>query len=775
MIFKGRQATHLSLLMTKRHWKHSLINFILNKEQYVLLTILVISVALFFCALNLKFDSSIDVWFLEHDPNIIEYNEFLSRFDSDEIVVMGVFSDDVFDPKTLSSIDRITEKAEEAPFAHRVLSLTNIRVAQGADDWVAIDKLIKDIPETKKQIEALRHEALSNELLKGLLAPDSKSTAIIVELEAEGNSFEGKMALTEALRSIAQEEKDVIEVLFTGSPPIDEAFFLYSKKDMRVLLPIVALMILLVLLIIFRRVSSALIPFLIVVLSGIWLLGIMSLFGSKINILTSGVFAVVLANGVADCIHIISDYYQQLMQGKGQRESIVDCFAILFTPCYLTTITTMAGMLSLSISNLQPIREFGWLAALGVAIAFVLSIVMIPVLLSFTKPPDKKFLNRLHSSLMARTLVFLGRPRFKTSVLIIGVALVLTVLSSVALFNLEVKANVFNYFRDDDPIRLETIRIEDSIGGAAAVEFVIETEGEGLNNPELLVRIDRFQEWLKTLDAVTYTVSVVDEIKELNRVFHDGKKEFYRIPDTRKEVAQFMLVLAAEEDFDQLVQDGNSLGRMSMRVRFKDSDKLVKIVPLIESRLKTELGKDNKVYFTGFVKLMRDMEEYLISSQIKSICLALLVILLLIGFLFRSKRLALFAIIPNVLPILFGIAFMSSIGIGLSPGTVMIGSIAIGLVVDDTIHFMVRLKRHVIQHNTIEEAIKQTLYETGSPIIVTSIVLSLGFLVMTLGSFSPNVNFGLISCFVILMALVADLIFLPAALMVIKPNMEKLK
>jgi predicted RND superfamily exporter protein len=237
-------------------------------------------------------------------------------------------------------------------------------------------------------------------------------------------------------------------------------------------------------------------------------------------------------------------------------------------------------------------------------------------------------------------------------------------------------------------------------------------------------------------------------------------------------VAQLYLLLEQEDDFTSLVQDNYGVARVSARVQMSNAEHLAAEIPSIEKKLRAEYGDDSlRVTATGFIKLMSDMESYLVASQTNSFLLAFAIIVLMLGMLLRSARLALFSMIPNFLPILCGIGFMSAVGIPLDPGTVMIGSIALGLVVDDTVHFMVRLRRRMHAGDGIDAAVANTVRVAGRPIVITSVVLIAGFLVLMMASFTPNFNFGLVTALVVALALVADLAVLPAALVLIRPRL----
>jgi predicted RND superfamily exporter protein len=230
---------------------------------------------------------------------------------------------------------------------------------------------------------------------------------------------------------------------------------------------------------------------------------------------------------------------------------------------------------------------------------------------------------------------------------------------------------------------------------------------------------------------------------------------------------------ASPDQLASYVRSDFSLGRISARVPAADADRLVAQAPDIENMIVNDVnGPGLKVEPTGFVILMDAMRSYLIRSQITSVLLAFATITFILLVLFRSWKLALFSMIPNVGPVILGLAFMAVVGIGLDPGTVMIATIALGLVVDDTCHFLVRLQTQMRLRGDLRDAIAETLLQTGRPIILTSIILAAGFLAATLGSFAPTVSFGLVAAFVLLTALVADLVLLPAALMVVRPKLQ---
>ncbi len=756
-------------------WQRRFVAWILGHRLVVLGAVGFLSAVAFWFALSVHFDSSIEIWFLEDAPDLVSYREFLDRFQGDEVTAVGIFADDVFDPKVLAVIDRITAGAEEAPFAKRVRSLTNVDVFSSEEGGIDIAPLMEELPQTAEQAAKVRKRALANPLLRGnLVSDDGKVATVIVELDHEGATVDGKIAQTTVIRRLCEKEaQSGLKILLTGTPVFDDAFFRYSERDSKLFGPIMVLAVLLTSFIVFRRWSAVMIPFSVVVLASLWNFGVMGFFDLRVNVLTGALIPLLLAVGIADSIHVLADYYQELARGVPRECAVEISVAQLLLPCFFTSSTTAAGMLSLLVSNLKPVREFGYLAAFGVTVAFALSVTLVPVLLDMMKAPDQEYLERQKEGHLRRLFQWLGRPTKRRAWAVIVVTALLVVGSFLVLPWLEVGANPMNYFKKNDPVRVHTEEFDKAFGGSASIEVLFKTPNQQFKEPDFLTRLDRLERELEAEyhESIPRVLSAVDSLKEMNRVFHDGDEKFYRVPKTRPLAAQFYLLLEGEDDFDEMIQDDYKIGRMTVRVNMSASERVSKDFPLIEKKLEeTFPEKDIEVSVTGFIKLMNEMEKYLLQSQQRSFLIAFLVVTAMMAMLLTSVRLGLFSLIPNLIPILLGLAFMAVLGIPLDPGTVMIGSIALGLVVDDTVHFLTRLKRNIRAGGTLEDAMEQSMHQTGRPIVITSVVLAIGFSILLLASFTPNIYFGLVSAIIVLLAVVADLVILPAALVIIRPS-----
>lgn len=754
-------------------WERRLIQHIFKQKALAIFLLGLITASAGYFALQLKYDQSIEVWFLKDDQSILNYRSFLERFEAEQVVIMAVFSDDVFSKESLETIDAMTRAAEAAPNVHRVLSVSNVEVPQGTGIDVFVGPLLTELPQSAQEASAIRKRILNDPMLvENFTNPEGTATSIIVELQDAKSDFIGKIEMAEALRAIIDEHKTPkLDMALAGAPIIDEQFYKLNFRDSTLFGPLVTLMVILMTYAVFRRLSAVLVPLTVVVLSMLWTFGLMGALDLRFTLVTGVLVPIILAIGIADSVHVLSEFYHALRRGLEREEAALESTAELLVPCFFTTATTMAGMLALSTADLQPIREFGFMAAFGVGSAFVLSITLGPLLLMFVRPPDANFHLQQEEDFIARFLNWLSAESINRSIVVLVSSVVLVVLSVYAISQMSIGTNSLLYFKEDAAIRQDTRRIDAMLGGTATFELLVETEAGGLKEPENLKYLEGVENWLESNADINHVVSTMDSLKILHRVLKEDPAGKLELPETRAMNAQLFLLMEGADNFESTVQDNYSVSRMTGRVRLTNSEKLAKSVPKLEEKLKTDFANENvKLSLTGFIKLMSSMEQYLLKSQLKSFLVAFIIITLMLWGLLRSFKLALFSMIPNFTPICVGLGVMSALGIPLDPGTVMIGGLALGLVVDDTVHFLVRFRRKLNTQHSMATAVAETITEVGRPITVTSIILSVSFLILLLGSFTPNIHFGGVTSIVVLLALFADLLILPSAMYLIRPK-----
>lgn len=724
----------------------------------LVLTALLTGGAAYFAA-ETRFDASIEIWFLEDDPEILSYRHFGKTFGADEFIVVGLFADDVFSPPTLGALERLGERVAELEGVARVESLLTVSTIEAKNDDLVIEHVIT-ASRTPAALDAAKRRALADPTIAGaFVSKDGKATALLAFIEpSTSTSFEGKTRFVEQLEALASAEcRAGLEVIVGGSPSIGAGVQRHSKRDFLYLGALAVLLIMVSTRALFGRLSTMVLPVSVVGIALLMVLAVMAIFGLRVNIVSQSITAVLFTVGVADAVHVLSELRLELSKGRALKAAVIDTSVTLFEPCFFTSLTTALGMLSLQSSQLRPVAEAGGLSALGVVFAFLATFTVLPALLvtfpSMCPAPARD------SDRLARFLRYAGAPTPMRARLIVGSVVALTAASLLLVPHIEVGANALSYFKASDPIRQNIERIDEALGGATSMELLVTAPNGGLRDRDNLLRIEAFETWLETLPAIETVISVGDVLERVNYAM-TGEAA---LPASSEAVAQAYLLVEDEPGFENLVRGEASLGRLSARVSMVHAKDLIRYVPEIERRVKEEFpGPELQLEPTGFVKLMSEMEQYIVTSQIRSFSLAFLLVALVMFVVLRSFELGLISLIPNLAPVVLGLGVMSLAGIPLDPGTVMVASISLGLVVDDTIHIMSRARLKLRAGNNLAAAFAETIPEVGRAVVSTSVILCAGFGVLTFGSFRPNVFLGAVTALVVVLAVIADLFLLPA-------------
>ena len=343
-------------------------------KSVLTLLVLVTAVAMAL-AQRVRFENAIETWFVANDPALVAYNQFTKHFAADEIIVLA-FDGDVFSPGAFALIDRLERRAAKAPYVHRVISLLDFD----------LDPPAPRQPESRAaepDWDARRRAAAQNTLVTPMfVSADRRTTGLVLEISRSGNTVEGKRALVTALDAIVEDEqaRSGIRILMTGTPVLDHRVFVTNERDLFSLYPFIVPVIFVICLFVFGRIADALIPLMVVGIAITWAYGLMGACGIRSTLLTSAMIPLLLAIGVADSVHVLSDYRRRAEQ-LPRTAAIVASVARTWRPCLFTTLTTVAGLLALLVSSLQPIREFGAMAAFGVLVSFFATMTLVPALL----------------------------------------------------------------------------------------------------------------------------------------------------------------------------------------------------------------------------------------------------------------------------------------------------------------------------------------------------------------------------------------------------------
>jgi len=424
--------------------------------------------------------------------------------------------------------------------------------------------------------------------------------------------------------------------------------------------------------------------------------------------------------------------------------------------------------MALLVSSLKPVREFGVIAAIGVLAAFALSMTLVPALLKLADSHLRVTKTSLSSRLNARfgRLVeyFAMPPRFVTRS-VVPIGLIVGLLGIWSATRLDVGVDPTSWFKQNDPFRLATEYVDERLGGAGAIDFLVRAPGEGLRDITTLRRIHEFERWMERSTLATVCISGVDMIKEATRV---GSEEGYRtarIPRSLMLIQSILSVLDAKGELKQWIAPDFEFARISCRTPLSRASDLGHQLDLINLEIATRFPDQGlRVEPTGYGVLMVQMERHLVDSQVQTVAIAFVVVFLILAAMIRSARVAYVAMLPNLLPVAVGLGLMPLLGISLNPGSVMVAAVALGIVVDDTTHLLVAMRRKLATTSDAAKALQAAIIEIGAQLTLTSVVLIGSMMVLALGSFAPGVHFGIITMSVVFVALLADLLLLPRLL-----------
>jgi len=760
---------------------------------------------------SIAIDTSSEALLKKKDPSLLEYNRFRDQFGRAELIVIAVESPQIFSRTFLSRLQSFHQDLEEEiPYLKEVTSLINARNTRGEKDSLIVKDLLVDWPAQPADLAKLKKEVLSNPFyLNYIISEDAQITAIIVETEAavteeaplaedildtfdeqisetvppgqEPHYFsekENREVVTAINRVVGRHDRKGFPITVSGGPVVVDAFNRATMSDIRrcILLSLVSVALFLGLL--FRRVSGVILPMIIINSALFSTIGLMSLTGVPIKITTTVIPAFLLSVGVCDSVHVLAIFYRVLDRGQSKRNSIAKALGHSGIPILMTSLTTTAGVLSFLFADLRAIAEIGIFAAAGVVLALLYTVVLLPPLLALTHITVKRGIST-RMGIMDRLLesIALMSTSHRKKIMVVG-GLVVSVFFP-AVFLLNFSHNIVEYFPDSSSYKQDLGFIDTRLKGSITLEIMMDTHQEnGLHDPETLNRIEMFARQTETFHqdgiSVGKVFSITDILKEIHQALNENDPAYYGVPQERRVVAQELLLFenSGSDDLERIVDNQFSQTRITIKTPWVDAVVCKEFIDKIQQRLSDQFQDSVSVHATGLMALLARAISAAIYSMTKSYLAAFVAITILMIILIGNWKLGLVSMVPNFLPILTTMGVMGLLNIPLDINSLMIGSIAIGIVVDDTVHFIYNFQKYYERTANPYEAVRETLLGTGRALLITSLVLCTGFFILMFASLNHLVNFGFFTGITILIALAADFFLMPAIMMLMHPSTE---
>jgi predicted RND superfamily exporter protein len=754
---------------------------------------------------TLTVDMSPEALLHEDDPYRLDYDRFRSEFGQDRIILLTITTPDLFSEPFFLKLRTLTREIEDkTPYVKKVHSLITVRDIWGSDSQLHVDELLEDLSVNPVDYAALKEKVLNHPFYQNhLISMDGLTTAVVVETEAiifdapedigtaailnpelfnqdtkrsaeeHYINVEENHAVVESIYGIISSyQSSDFKIAFSGTPVVMDIYNQTTQTDMAACSIILFGVIVLFLFALFRRLFGIFMPLIIVSASYYSAMGLMAFSQIPVKMLSSVLPSIILSVGIADAVHILTHFFQYLHQGYNKEEAIVSAVRHSGVAVLLTTMTTAAGLLSFSFVEMAAVCEMGAFAAAGVVFALFYTLVMIPAMISLLPIKPKKKSKR-QSGLMDRILSQFGRLATTRPRSIVVVTILLLVVSGSLLFKLRFSDHVLKYFPDEMQVKQDALYIQDRLNGLLAFEIIVDTgKKNGLYEPAVLNRIEDAIEQLKQIKDpasgfyVGNVISIIDLVKEINQALNNNDPLFYTIAQDREILAQelFLFELSGADDLSAITDSDFSKTRISVKVPWLGSVDFSRMVHRIDRILKPIFNGGEQFSMTGISVILARTYPAALNSMYHSYMIAFVVISLMLILLVGGFRIGLASIVPNILPIMLVMGSLTVFDITLDMTSMMIGSIALGLVVDDSLHFIYSYRRFWMRSGDPGDAVRQTLQTSGRALLITSVVLAGGFFSLMNATLLYLVQFGLLLGVIIFLALTADFLVLPALL-----------
>ena len=757
---------------------NSFFNLLIKKPVWSLLVLLIVIGASLSQIQNFSLDASSDSLSLEGDNNLKLYFETQKTFGSDESLIISYTSkESVLKPNQLVHLRSFRDKLLEINGVNSVISILDVSLFQSPP--LSLMKLASDeftIDNGKADLSFVAQEFKTSPLYaENLVSADLKTTALLIPLSSSDSSIiiddEILKVMVSEVRSTMSQYSNEADLFLGGIPMIRNDVIAYITNDLIIFSLAVILVMSVILAIIFNRIRWVLIPIMISIIGALFMTGLISTIGWKVTVISSNFFSLLLVMTLSVTIHLVVRYREiaknnpDTDNGELTRQTLEQ----MIRPCIYTTLTTIAAFISLTLSNIRPVIDFGLMMSIGVTIALVLSFIAFAVVLALL--PKPKIANQADQFIAVQKLAVITE-KFSKGILI---TLAFTVIISfIGLSKLTVENSFLNYFKKSTEIYQGLNLIDQELGGTIPLEIVFDDIANAYwADPGLREEIHEVHQYLDSIDSVGKVLSI-DTFMQVLKASNEGKApNGFLLVLGKNNMPEF----AKSQILTPHISDETNQIRLVARI--KETTKELNRKELIEKINKQLVDKFNfnpdNFHFTGTFTLYNNLLQSLFNSQIKTIASVFVIIFIMFLFIFRSASIALIAVLPNTLPSLIILGMMGLANIPLDLMTITIAAIAIGIGIDNAIHYITRFQAEFIKDNDYLASMYRAHSSIGLAVFYTAITVSIGFLVLTLSSFIPSIYFGIFMAIAMLSAVVVNLTLLPKLLIIFKPKMNNIR
>jgi len=720
----------------------------------------------------------------DDNPVNVTYNEFLKVFGEEgNLVVLGVKDSSLFTVEKLNAWNKLADEFKKRKEVEAVISIKDLQklVKNNAKERFELEPFIKDSIHSKKQLESLQKELFQQYPFYDnfLFNKETKTIRTVLYLRKDiVNTAARKDFIIDVLESkvSAFENANHLDVRVSGMPYIRTLNAQNIVDEIGVFIGAALLVTSLIFFFFFRSLRATIISLLVVCVGVMWTFGIIGLLKYEITVLTALIPPLIIVIGIPNCIFLINKYQHEVKSHGNKAKSLQRVITKIGNATLMTNVTTASGFATFILTQSTLLKEFGIVASLSILGIFLLCLLVIPIIYTFSPYPKERHLEHLNRRWIGHFVDWMVRMVRERKIAIYTTALILLIVSIIGIYQIKISGSLISDMPKEKEFFKDIRFFEDEFNGIMPLEIMVDTKRKrGVMKLSTLKRMDELEELIKETPSLSRPISVVDLAKYSKQAYYNGNPKYYQLPTSQENSFIMSYANNSKTDTNLLKNFVDSTGQYARITTFmKDigTDKMERIEENIQNKIDKVFPKEQyNVIMTGKALLFQKGTKYLVKNLAISLSLAIFLIALFMAYMFRSFRMIIISLIPNIIPLIITAGLMGFLGVPIKPSTILVFSIAFGISVDDTIHFLAKYRQELqANHWKIRKSVYAALRETGISMFYTSIVLFFGFSVFTISSFGGTVALGALVSTTLLFAMLSNLLLLPSLLLSLERN-----
>ncbi len=766
---------------------NSIASFILRHRFWLLLSIIALTGLMVWQASKVQVGYGNKKIIPVNDPDYIDYTKFQNTFGDDGgIIIIGISTDKLFKLDVFNGWYDLANSINNIKGIDKTVSITklyNISKNNSIGKF-QVGELLSQKPQTQLELDSLKTIILNLSFYKDLLyKPETNTTLMAITMNKKELDSKNRIKITDSILGTLNVFANTynVETHISGLPYVRTVVATKVSKELSFFTILSAALTAFILLIFFRSFNAVFYSMVVVVICVIWCVASINLFGFKVSLLTGVIPPLIVVITIQNCIYLLNVYHFEFQKHGNQALALSRVISKIGLASFLTNITTAVGFAVFSFSGSELLDQFSIVSTVNIIVVYVLSHIMIPTIFSYLKPPSQKEIKHLDRKILAGVLGFVNKIIVSKRKWVYITTSILLVISFVGISKIKTVGYMLDDIPKNDPVYLDLKFFEKNFKGVMPYEISINTKiKDGVKDLQTLQKIDKLQKRIKLHPEFSRSISIVDMLKFSNQAYNDGDQKRYIMPNVI-DISEIVSMLPKNNDSSNLlksmVDNDYQIARVSMQIADIGSEKTAELNKTVREQIDSIFPKnDFDVNITGTTVIQMKGNDYLVSNLSSSMLWALVIISIMMTFMFFSYKMTLISLVPNIIPLIITLGIMGFMEIPLKNSTIIVFSIAYGIVVDLTIHFLAKYRMELKKQNwNIFPSVTHTVEESGFSMIYTTVVLFFGFVIFAFSTFGGTVALGVLTSICLIIGLLTNLFLLPSMLLSLEKSMNMKK